>query len=92
MCIAIVLSASVPSAPTRFLPETNKSESFVLKFNEHLAFDNTGERVDLDELIDEDYLKEAKDLRKEGKSIRAITDELNNNGYNVSKSSIQRKL
>jgi RecA-family ATPase len=75
-----------------YMPETNKSESFVLKFNERLAFDNTGERVDLDELIDEDYLKEAKDLRKEGKSIRAITNELNNNGYNVSKSSIQRKL
>jgi len=75
-----------------YMPETNKSESFVLKFNERLAFDNTGERVDLDELIDEDYLKEAKELRKEGKSIRAITDKLNNNGYNVSKSSIQRKL
>ena len=75
-----------------YMPETNKSESFVLKFNEQLAFENTGERVDLDELIDEDYLKQAKELRDGGKSIRAITDELNSNGFNVSKSSIQRKL
>lgn len=75
-----------------YMPETNKSESFVLKFNEKLAFENTGERVDLDELIDEDYLKQAKELRDSGKSIRAITDELNSNGFNVSKSSIQRKL
>ena len=75
-----------------YMPETNKSESFVLKFNEQLAFENTGERVDLDELIDEDYLKQAKELREGGKSIRAITNELNSNGFNVSKSSIQRKL
>ena len=75
-----------------YMPETNKSESFVLKFNEKLAFENTGERVDLDELIDEDYLKQAKELREGGKSIRAITNELNSNGFNVSKSSIQRKL
>jgi len=75
-----------------YMPETNKSESFVLKFNEHLAFDNTGERVDLDELIDEDYLKEAKELKESGESIRAITNKLNDKGYKVSKSSIQRKL
>ena len=74
------------------MPETNKSESFVLKFNEHLAFDNTGERVDLDELIDEDYLKEAKELKDGGETIRAITNKLNDKGYKVSKSSIQRKL
>ena len=75
-----------------YMPETNKSESFVLKFNEHFAFDNTGERVDLDELIDEDYLKEAKELKEGGESIRAITNKLNDKGYKVSKSSIQRKL
>lgn len=75
-----------------YMPETNKSESFVLKFNEHLSFDNTGERVDLDELIDEDYLKEAKELKEGGESIRAITNKLNDKGYKVSKSSIQRKL
>ena len=75
-----------------YMPETNKSESFVLKFNEHLAFDNTGERVDLDELIDEDYLKEAKELKEGGETIRAITNKLNDKGYKVSKSSIQRKL
>tara|TARA_B110000208_G_C11348278_1_gene276490 strand:- start:257 stop:481 length:225 start_codon:yes stop_codon:yes gene_type:complete len=74
------------------MPETNKSESFVLKFNERLAFDNTGERVDLDELIDEDYLKEAKELKDGGETIRAITNKLNDKGYKVSKSSIQRKL
>ena len=75
-----------------YMPETNKSESFVLKFNERLAFDNTGERVDLDELIDEDYLKEAKELKEGGETIRAITNKLNDKGYKVSKSSIQRKL
>ena len=75
-----------------YMPETNKSESFVLKFNERLAFDNTGERVDLDELIDEDYLKEAKELKDGGETIRAITNKLNDKGYKVSKSSIQRKL
>ena len=75
-----------------YMPETNKSESFVLKFNERLAFDNTGERVDLDELIGEDYLKEAKELKDGGETIRAITNKLNDKGYKVSKSSIQRKL
>ena len=60
--------------------------------NEQLAFENTGKRVNLDELVEEDYLPLAKQLKNDGKSIRAIAKELNDKGHDVSKSTLQRKL
>ena len=63
-----------------YMPETNKNESYVLKFNEQLAFENTGKRVNLDELVEEDYLPLAKQLKNDGKSIRAIAKELSDKG------------
>ena len=75
-----------------YMPETNKNESYVLNFNEQLAFENTGKRVNFDELVEEDYLPLAKQLKNDGKSIRAIAKELNDKGHDVSKSTLQRKL
>ena len=66
-----------------YMPETNKNESYVLQFNEQLAFENTGKRVNLDELVEEDYLPLAKQLKNDGKSIRAIAKELNDKGHEV---------
>ena len=37
-----------------YMPEANKADSYVLRFNDHLAFENTGDRVSLDELVVED--------------------------------------
>ena len=38
------------------MPEYNKSESYVLKFNKQLSFENTGDRVQLNNLADEDWI------------------------------------
>ena len=75
-----------------YMDERNKSKSYVLKFNEHLAFENTGMRVDLDELISDDVLEKAKKLINEGKTIRETAEVLNSDGHKVSKSSLHRKL
>ena len=76
-----------------YMSEANKADSYVLRFNDHLAFENTGDRVSLDELVEEDdYIQEARQMKKDGKSFREIEKELNSKGYEVSKSSIQRRL
>ena len=47
----------------------------------------------LDELVvEDDYIQEARQMKKDGKSLREIEKELNSKGYEVSKSSIQRRL
>ena len=76
-----------------YMDERNKSKSYVLKFNEqHLAFENTGVRVDLDDLVSDEDLLKAKKLMNEGKTIREIVEVLNSDGYKISKSSLHRKL
>ena len=76
-----------------YMSEANKADSYVIRFNDHLAFENTGDRVSLDELVEEDdYIHEARQMKKDGKSFREIEKELNSKGYEVSKSSIQRRL
>ena len=75
-----------------YLPESSKSMSYVLRFNEHLAFDNTGDRVKLNDLASDPWIEDAKKMKEEGKSYRQISDELSEKGQQVSKSSIQRKL
>ena len=71
---------------------THKAESYVLEFNDHLAFKNTGERVSLDNLGEDEMLVKAKQFEKEGYSLREITQFLNAEGFNVSKSSLHRKM
>jgi hypothetical protein len=72
--------------------ESEKSMSYVLRFNEHLAFDNTGDRVKLNDLALEDWIEDAKKMKEDGMSYREISDKLLKKGYSVSKSSVQRKL
>ena len=75
-----------------YMPETNKSESYVLRFSEQLSFTNTGERVQLNDLADDDWLDEARKLREEGKSLKETTEILKSKGIKTSKSSLGRKL
>ena len=75
-----------------YLPESEKSMSYVLRFNEHLAFDITGDRVKLNELALEDWIEDAKKMKEDGMSYREISDKLLKKGFTVSKSKLQRKL
>jgi len=77
---------------SNYLSDEVKSKSYVLRFNDQLSFEYTGERVDLDELVAEEWLEEAKSLKEEGKTLRDITSILQSKGHSVSKSSLQRKL
>ena len=64
----------------------------MLRFSEQLSFTNTGERVQLNNLADEDWLVEARKLREEGKSLNEIAEIFNGKGVKTSKSSLGRKL
>ena len=75
-----------------YLPEAEKSMSYVLRFNEHLAFDITSDRVKLNELALEDWIEDAKKMKEDGMSYREISDKLLKKGFTVSKSKLQRKL
>ena len=75
-----------------YIPESSKSMSYVLRFNEYLSFDNTGDQVPLNELASEEWIPMAKQMKDDGKSYRQISGELSEKGHQVSKSSIQRKL
>ena len=75
-----------------YIEESLKSESFVLKFNDHLSFENTGNRVKFGELASDEWIPLATKMKNEGMSYRQISDELSNDGFEVSKSSLQRKI
>ena len=75
-----------------YLPESEKSMSYVLRFNEHLAFDITSDRVKLNDLALEDWIEDAKKMKEDGMSYREISDKLLKKGFTVSKSKLQRKL
>lgn len=75
-----------------YMPEANKKESYVLRFSEQLSFTNTGERVQLNDLADDDWLDEARKLREEGKSLKETAEILKGKGIKTSKSSLYRKL
>lgn len=75
-----------------YLPEEDKKFSYVIRFNENLSFEATDKRVDFDDLDQPEYLELAKSLRNEGKSLRDTEEELNKKGYQVSKSTLQRRL
>ena len=75
-----------------YLSEEDKKLSYVIKFNENLSFEANGERVDFDDLCKPEYLEKAKELLAEGKSYREISEILNQTGFMVSKSTLQRKL
>ena len=63
-----------------------------MRFSEQLSFTNTGERVQLNDLADYDWLEEARKLREEGKSLKETTEILKSKGIKTSKSSLGRKL
>ena len=75
-----------------YMSENNKAESYVLEFNNHLAFENTGKRVLLDNLGEDEMLDKARQFEKEGYSLREITQLLNAEGFSISKSSLHRKM
>ena len=75
-----------------YLSPEEKKCSYVIKFNENLSFEPTGKRVNLDDLDNPEYLGKAKELLADGKSYREISEALNQMGFMVSKSTLQRKL
>lgn len=75
-----------------YLSSKEKSECYVLEFNEQLSFKNTDKRVPLNKLGEESYLELAKELKSSGKSFREIETILNEKGFEVSKSKLQRML
>jgi RecA-family ATPase len=75
-----------------YLSSKEKSECYVLEFNEQLSFNNTGKRVPLNKLGEESYIELAKELKSSGKSFREIETILNEKGFEVSKSKLQRIL
>jgi len=75
-----------------YLDSKEKSKCYVLKFNEQLCFENTGERVDLGKLGEDSYLELAKEFKSNGKSYREIEAALKEKGYEVSRSTLQRKI
>ena len=74
------------------LNDNCRSVVYVIKFNENLSFEPTGKRVNLDDLDNPEYLGKAKELLADGKSYREISEALNQMGFMVSKSTLQRKL
>lgn len=75
-----------------YLSTNEKSECYVLEFNEQLSFINTGRRVPLDKLGEESYIELAKELRSDGKSYRKMQSILKEKGFDVSKSKLQRLI
>ena len=75
-----------------YLPESEKSMSYVLMFNEYLVFENTIDRVMLNDLALEDWIEDAKKMKEDGMAYREISDKLLKKGLSVSKSTLQRKL
>ena len=75
-----------------YLPESSKSMSYVLRFNEYLSFENTGERVRLNELATEEWIEDAKVMQENGLPLKEISDRLLKKEFTVSKSTLQRKL
>jgi len=75
-----------------YLSSKEKSECYVLEFNEQLSFKNTGKRVPLNKLGEESYLELAKEMKSSGKSFREIEAILNEKGFEVSKSKLQRLI
>ena len=53
-----------------YLSKKEKERSYVLKFNEHLTFEDTGERVLLNDLGSEPWFDDAKQMREQGLSYR----------------------
>jgi hypothetical protein len=75
-----------------YLPESSKSMSYVLRFNEYLSFENTGERVRLNELATEEWIEDAKVMQENGLPLKEVSDRLSKKEFTVSKSTLQRKL
>ena len=75
-----------------YLADKAETISHIHKFNNHFAFENTGDQVPLNELASEEWIPMAKQMKENSKSYRQISGELSEQGHQVSKSSILRKL
>ena len=75
-----------------YMTESNKSESYVLNFNDQLSFVNTGERVQIQNLGEEDWLPKARKLKAEGVTLEEIVKILAKEGVKTSTSSLSRKF
>jgi len=75
-----------------YLSAKEKKYSYIIRFNENLSFEPTGERKDFDDLDNPKYMQIAKDLRSQGKSLNEIVESLNNLGFSVSRSTLHRRL
>ena len=75
-----------------YMPEKDKNRSYVIRFNDHLAFEATGDRVNFNDLDNPEYLQIAKDLKSQGKSLNEIVEALKNLGFSVKRSTLHRKL
>ena len=75
-----------------YMTESNKNESYVLNFNDQLSFVNTGERVQIQNLGEEDWLPKARKLKAEGVTLEEIVKILAKEGVKTSTSSLSRKF
>lgn len=78
-----------------YLPEDFKSRSYVLRFTDHMTFENTGQRVSFESLVppngrrNNDAIRErAEELRSEGLTIREIHERLEEEGYDIARSTV----
>jgi len=47
-------------------------KSYIVKFNVHLAFENTGDRIKLDKIVYQNWIEDDKFTKDEGFSFREI--------------------
>lgn len=84
-----------------YLPREYKESSYKLRFDSNMLFEDTGVRVPFEELIGtrkereaekQAWIKIALPLVEEGKTYEEISKLLKEQGYNVSKSTINREI
>jgi len=84
-----------------YLPKEFKESSYVLRFDDNMLYENTGERVEFEKLArskkDRDdekkaWLEIALRLNREGLSFEEISSKLKEQGFEVSKSNVHREV
>jgi hypothetical protein len=84
-----------------YLPKGYKESSYVLRFDSNMLFEDTGARVPFENLTSshkdreaekQEWIKIAKPLIEEGKTYQEVSEILKKQGYNVSKSTINREI
>jgi len=84
-----------------YLPKEYKESSYLLRFDPNILFEDTGVRVPFEQLTSsakdreterQAWIRIAKPLVEEGKTYQEISEILKEQGYQVSKSNIQREI